>query len=234
MTVRSYIEAMTDDEFDASLVRAAFASAAVHGWRKLSPMMAAREAGLDLARARLRFPNRLAILRRFGRLADAHALEAARPEAPTEPVKDRLFDLLLRRFDFLQMHRAGVIALLRHAPLEPCLSIWLAAATELSMGWMLEAAGISAYGLRGKLRRRGLMAVWAWGVRAWIKDESMDLSATMAAVDAALTRADQFATRFDRGPSHWDAAGPEDKSEEGGGPHAQTLPSEPPPEAADI
>jgi ubiquinone biosynthesis protein COQ9 len=186
---------MTDDEFDASLVDAAFSLGAAEGWRKVSAGAAARHAGLDLARARARFPGRGAILKRFGTLADAHALTGALQDGS---VKDRLFDILLRRFDFLQTHRAGVIALFRVAPLEPALGAWLAAETLRSMGWMLEGAGVSSRGVRGEIRKRGLAAVWAWGVRAWLRDESEDLSATMAATDTALLRAEQIASRFNR------------------------------------
>jgi hypothetical protein len=64
------------------------------------------------------------------------------------------------------------------------------------MGWLLEGAGVSAHGVHGELRKRGLAAVWAWGVRAWLRDETEDLSATMAAVDTALIRADQIAARL--------------------------------------
>ncbi len=184
---------MTDDEFDAALVGAAFELGAEAGWRGVSAAAAARHAGLDLAAARHRFTGRYAVLRRFGQLADAYALTGALQDGTP---RDRLFDSLLRRFDFLQRHRAGVSALLRGLPFDPALAAWLARANLLSMGWLLEGAGISAQGVRGELRKRGLLAVWAWSLRTWLNDDSTDLSATMAAVDAALTRADQIASRF--------------------------------------
>jgi hypothetical protein len=184
---------MNDENFDATLVASAFAIAGARGWRHVSAAAAAREAGLDLATARERFAGHGPILRRFGQLADQHALTGALTEGT---VKDRLFDVLLRRVDFLQSHRAGVIALLRILPLKTHLAAWLAQETEISMGWMLEAAGLEALGPRGAIRKKGLLAVWAWGVRAWLRDESVDLSATMAAFDVALSRADQIAARF--------------------------------------
>ena len=46
------------------------------------------------------------------------------------------------------------------------------------------------------MRQKGLLAVWAWGMRAWAKDDSEDLSATMAAVDKALERAAQLAAQL--------------------------------------
>jgi ubiquinone biosynthesis protein COQ9 len=181
---------MDDAEFDRALIAAAFQIAAEQGWRSVSVGAAARAARLPLARARERSPRRAAILVRFGRLAD----QAALAETPSDgPVRDRLFDLLMRRIDALQAHRAGVLALLRALPGEPPTALLLALATRCSMRWMLEAAGIPTRGIHGELRVKGLLAVWLWTIRAWRTDHSEDLSATMAALDAALRRAEQAA-----------------------------------------
>jgi hypothetical protein len=61
---------------------------------------------------------------------------------------------------------------------------------------MLEAAGVSARGLTGGLRVQGLVGVWLYALRAWRKDQSPDLSGTMAALDRALQRAEQAAGWF--------------------------------------
>jgi ubiquinone biosynthesis protein COQ9 len=182
---------MTDSAFDTALVTAAFRIAGEEGWRKVNVPAAARAAGLSLAEARARFPSRAAILLRFGRLADQTALQ----DAPSEgSVRDRLFDLLMRRFDVLQTHRAGVKALLKALPTDPPTALLLACASKRSMRWMLQAAGVTATGPRGEIQVRGLLAVWLWAVRAWERDTSDDLSGTMAAVDTALKRAEQVAS----------------------------------------
>jgi ubiquinone biosynthesis protein COQ9 len=182
---------MSDTEFDTALVTAAFRLAGEHGWRKVNVVTAAREAGLSLVEARERFPSRATILLRFGRLADQAALLDAATEGT---VRDRLFDLLMRRFDVMQTHRAGVRALLRYLPTHPPTTLLLTLATKRSMRWMLQTAGVTATGPRGEVQVRGLLAVWLWGVRAWERDESEDLSGTMAAVDSALKRAEQVAS----------------------------------------
>ncbi len=189
---------MTDSEFDTALVAAAFALGAEQGWQKVSAAAAARRAGLDLGLARQRFGSRGMILRKFGQLADIAALTGATPDGS---VRDRLFDILLRRFDFLQAHRAGVKSLIKSLPAVPALGLCLTRANLASMGWLLEAAGVSAQGVRGELRKRGLLLVWGYGVQAWMRDESEDLSATMAAVDKALNHADSIAARFSPAPS---------------------------------
>ena len=182
--------AMDDAAFDRAVIAAAFQIAAESGWSAVSVAAAARAASLPLARARERFPGRATILLRFGRIAD----QAALAETPSdEPVRDRLFDLLMRRIDALQAHRAGVLALLRALPAEPPIALLLTLATRRSMRWMLQAAGVPTSGVRGELRVKGLVAVWLWTIRAWRSDESQDLSTTMAALDAALRRAESAA-----------------------------------------
>lgn len=179
---------MDDADFDRALVGAAFALAAERGWRDVSVAEAARRADLPLDRTRRRFPVRGAILMRFGRMADEQALALAPKEGPH---RDRLFDMLMRRVDALQAHRAGVLALLRALPADPCLAAFLAMASLRSMGWMLEGAGISARGPLGRLRRKGLFGVWLAMLRAWRNDTSEDLSTTMAALDRALSQAER-------------------------------------------
>jgi AcrR family transcriptional regulator len=181
---------MSDTDFDSDLIAAAFRLAAEQGWPRVSVAAAARAAALPLDRARERFPGKFAVLLRFGRMADQAALK----DSPGEgPVRDRLFDLLMRRFDALQAHRSGILALLRVLPADPATALLLTCATRRSMRWMLEAAGANASGLRGELRVRGLMAVWLWTLRAWERDETADLSSTMAALDNALRRAESAA-----------------------------------------
>jgi hypothetical protein len=179
---------MEDADFDRALVAAFFELAAERGWDRTSVAAAARRAGLKLDLARARFPGRAVVLARFGRLADAAALA----EASTKGTRrDRLFDLVMRRIDVLQAHRAGVLALFRTLPTAPLTATLLAASTLVGMAWLLEAAGIPAQGLRGQLRAQGMLAVWLWTVHAWRRDASEDLSATMAALDKALLRAER-------------------------------------------
>jgi hypothetical protein len=192
---------MMDEDFDQALVASAFDLLDEVGWRRLSVAQAARAAGLPMDRARLRFPVKETILLRFGTLADQAALK----EAPSDgPSRDRLFDMVMRRIDALQARRNGVLALLRALPGEPVLALLLTCASLRSMAWLLEGAGISANGPIGALRTKGMLAVWLWTIRAWQRDDSIDLSPTMAALDVALNRAEQAAgwlPRSGRGPA---------------------------------
>jgi len=196
---------LTSQDFDTALITSAFAIAAKSGWKTVSVLAAAREAGLPLEQARARFSCPGSILARFGRLADEQALTGALDEGST---RERLFDVLMRRFDALQAHRAGVLALLHHLPADPPLAMGLAASTAASMGWMLDAAGVAPIGLRGAIAVQGLVAVWFYTLRAWEKDDTADVSATMAALDRALDRAEQAARWVQRAAPEPAPAGP--------------------------
>jgi AcrR family transcriptional regulator len=181
---------MEDSEFDIALVGAAMATAGEKGWRAVTVARAAERAGLDLGRARARFPGKLAVLLRLGVIADQSALAGA---GTAGPVRDRLFDMIMQRLDVFQTHREGMQALFRALPADPALALLLLAATRRSMAWLLDAAGVSTAGLPGALRVRGLTVVWLAAVRAWARDDSADLAATMRAVDDALQRAERAA-----------------------------------------
>ena len=181
---------MTDDEFDAALIGGAFAVSARDGWLAVSSAAAAREAALPLGRARARFADRNAILMQFGRHADMLALADA---LESGPMRERLFDVVMRRFDALQQHRAGVLALLRDLPSDPAAAMLLALGTTRSMAWMLDSAGMRTAGLRGAVATQVMVGVWLYAVRAWQKDDSPDLSGTMAALDRALGRVERLA-----------------------------------------
>jgi ubiquinone biosynthesis protein COQ9 len=175
---------MTDSEFDEALVAAVLSEAGLRGWRATSVVEAARSAGLDLARVRTRFPSKVNVLIRLGTMADQAALSDATPAVS--------YFTCGRAVGAPPIPR-GVLAVLDAAAMDPALGLYLGRLSTRSMAWMLEGAGISAVGLRGMLRAQGLLGVWLWSVRAWREDDSLDLAATMTAVDKALDRAAELA-----------------------------------------
>jgi AcrR family transcriptional regulator len=181
------------DVFDRDVTAALMRVAAREGWRGTTLPKVAAEAGTTLAALRARFDDRAAILDRFMAAIDATVLAGTAPASEADTPKDRLFDVLMRRFDALAPHRAGVLACWQAMRTDPVALACRAPAALTSMRWMLEAAGIPAAGPLGMLRAKGLLAVWLSVFRAWETDETADLAPTMAALDKALTRAESLA-----------------------------------------
>ncbi len=178
------------DSFDRDVTASLLAVVAREGWSATTMAAVAAEAGCSLAALRARFGSREAVLLRFGAIVDAAVV--AVPATGDTP-REKLFDVLMRRFDALQPHRAGVLAVAAAAPSDPCLLAAGAPAAVRSMAWMLEAAGLPAGGITGQLRAKALLALWLAAFRTWAKDESADMGTTMAALDRLLDRAEGLA-----------------------------------------
>lgn len=217
------------DAFDRDVTAALMRVAGREGWRGTTLPKIADEAGTTLAALRARFEDRAAILERFIAVVDAAVLAGTVTPSEADTPKDRLFDVLMRRFDALAPHRTGVLACWQGVRGDPVALACRAPAALSSMRWMLEAAGIPATGPLGMLRAKGLLAVWVSVFRTWEGDESPDLGSTMAALDKALTRAESLAETLEpllggRRPAREPAAAPAESGEPGPPPGAASEP----------
>ncbi len=183
---------MTTETDDDALVAALWRVIELHGWPGLTMGRLAAESGVPLATLRDRFPSRLDPLILHGRRMD-HAVLSGTVPGQGGAARDRLFDVLMRRLDAMQPHRAGILRFLRDMRRDPSLAALLGPQLSLSMRWMLDAAEIEGNGGQRRIIALGLVGVWLATVRAWAEDESEDLGTTMAALDRALDRAEQIA-----------------------------------------
>jgi AcrR family transcriptional regulator len=157
----------------------------------------AAAAGVSLAQLRDEFPSTLAILAAHVKATDRAVLAEDLSDMADEPVRERLFDVLMRRLEVLAPHREAMGSLLRSARRDPPLAVALNGLARRSQQWMLTAAGIGASGPRGMIRAQGLAVLFASVLRTWIDDDDPGQARTMAALDRALGRGQRFAGFLD-------------------------------------
>jgi len=174
------------------IVDAALTLAEARGWRDLSMAEIAAAAGVPLADALDVAPSKTAILRAFSRQIDAQVLDEMGDEIGSEPARDRLFDVLMSRYDLLWPHRAAMRAILGDLPMDPGALIAALSPALESVQWMLEAADIDTSGVRGALRVRAVAVIYAANLRVWLNEESQDMAKTMADLDRRLRRAESL------------------------------------------
>ncbi len=177
------------------IIDAAFALAAERGWRDLSLAEIAEAAGLPLSTVYPVFSSKQAILNGFARQVDA-AMLAEGAEDLDLPARDRLFDMIMRRFDALQPYKEGLGAILQDQLCDPLAACCGLDRLGRSMAATLEAAGFSTTGCRGVLRIKGLSAIYLSAVRVWLRDDSEDMAKTMAHLDKQLSRIDSLIGRL--------------------------------------
>jgi len=178
------------------VVEAAFALAAQMGWENVSLADVADTAGLKLADIYDHFEDKGDILTAYGRMVDKKTLENIGGPDPSVSVRDRLFDILMERFDILNDDRDAIVMILRSFKLDPKQAVISLPHLGRSMSWMLEAAGIETSGMRGAVRVAGLTSIYLNVLRIWKDDDSPDMSKTMAALDKNLGRAEQVMNSF--------------------------------------
>ncbi|MBT6093772.1 MAG: TetR/AcrR family transcriptional regulator [Rhodospirillaceae bacterium] len=183
------------------LIDAGMALAAEGGWRGLSIATVAAKAEVALPQALRIYPSKIRILTGLARRIDTVVLEdtSARLDDAETP-RDRLFDVLMRRFDALQPYKPGLRNIIRDLPGELPRDP-LATACQLgnilgSMHLTLEIAGIPTAGIVGGIKAKVLAAIYANALRVWLDDDSPDLAPTMAVLDRGLMQAEKLATVF--------------------------------------
>lgn len=175
----------------ARIVDAALTLAARQAWRSVSLAAIADEAGITVLQLYAVYRSKPAILEAFHRRVDAAVLasaEAANDERP----RDRLFDVVMRRFDALSSHKEAVAAIARDTAYDPLAALCGMPALLNSMSWMLETAGVSASGWAGRARVKLLLGIYLSVLRVWLADDSPDMTRTMAALDSRLRRAERW------------------------------------------
>lgn len=169
------------------------------GYSGVSLRAVGEAAGLGVAELYRLYPDKIALVAAFIARIDAEVLTGTPSRSdPEETTRDRLFDVMMRRYDSLKPYRAALAAIRRAGSRDPVMMLALGPALRRSMAAMLEAAGVASEGIPGLIRQNGLMAIHYAVSRVFDRDDSADLSKTMAALDRRLKTAERWAQTLDK------------------------------------
>jgi AcrR family transcriptional regulator len=190
---QSGADAQSDSE-NSRIAAAAMEEAAAVGWHAMTMTAVAARAGVKLGELLLRAPTKQHLLWLLADETDQAVFGNLEAIDDTVSVKDRLFDLMMRRFDALQKYRDGVLALSKWLLRDPLATVLMGPRLSRSMASTLTAAGVKTSGLWGCAQTEALKVVYASALNAWRHDDSTDMSKTMAALDKALGHAERAAS----------------------------------------
>jgi AcrR family transcriptional regulator len=175
---------------EKTLHSALFDLIASKGWVDLTLPQIARGLKIPLAELIKTYPDKNALLRDFLAHIDQSLAAGASIEDGTP--KERLFEVMMLRFEAMQPYRNGVVRLLDEAFMHPlygvCLAVEMAPQARRSARLMMELAEFSLPKPLSELAIGGMKLVYLNALRAWKKDTSADLSATMASLDRGIDR----------------------------------------------
>lgn len=173
------------------IVDALMALTAERGLRRVGLADIAGRAGVSLAELRDHYSGKAAIFADFTRRIDHQVLAQGAAEASEDGARDRLFEVMMRRFDALAPYKDAIRRIARAARCDPGLACTLHCIALGSQKWTLAAAGIHTGSCLGRVALHGTVLVYAEVMRVWLDDDEPDLARTMAALDRALRRGER-------------------------------------------
>jgi ubiquinone biosynthesis protein COQ9 len=175
------------------IVAAALRLAGERSWNDVTLADIAKSAQVSLLDLRRDFGSKAEILAAFVRAVDDEVLAGAPERDTSQPPRDAIFEVVMRRFDVLASYKPALQSISESWPPEAA----VVRALAVSQAWMLRAAGIAAEGLEGQLRTVGLAAVYASVFRTWLNDDDPGLARTMAVLDRRLRRGERTLNTLD-------------------------------------
>jgi ubiquinone biosynthesis protein COQ9 len=167
-------------------IQAALELAAERGWRNVTFTAIAERSGISLADLRRDFTCKSDILRAFQAEVDAEVLAETKPATPEQTPRDRLFDLIMTRFELMAPYKPALGRINADLCCHPGEAALLVGSTLASQYWMLEGAGARLDGVGAGLRVAGLAGIYGKVFRVWLDDTSPGLDRTMASLDRKL------------------------------------------------
>jgi ubiquinone biosynthesis protein COQ9 len=113
----------------------------------------------------------------------------------TQGVRDRLFEVLMSRFDGMEDHRSAWSSILSGERQDMIASLARRARRTRSGAWALEACGVSASDARGAGRAIGVARILRLTEAVWL-DDGPDLAKTMARLDQELRKGEEWVERL--------------------------------------
>jgi AcrR family transcriptional regulator len=184
----------TDKPMDKrkAIVEALMDLASRRSWNEIEIGDIAKAAHVSLAEFRDLFPSKGAVLGALSRQIDRQVLEGTTDDLAGEPARERIFDVLMRRFDALQPYKQALRRISQDLQYDP---VSLSALNQVSLNsqrFMLAAAGINTEGPLGTLKLQGAVLVYANTMRTWLDDDDPTLAKTMARLDRELRRGERI------------------------------------------
>lgn len=184
------------------LLAAALALIGERGWRGFGLVELARRTGLPLAAVYAELPDRAAVLRRLGRRLDEAMLGVSAAELAEMTPRERLFELMMRRFDAMAPYREALRAIAGSRGAGPGVVVASLCNLQRAAAWLTDAAGGPRSGLGAFAGRQAVLMVYARTFSVWLGDETEDRAKTLAELDRRLGQLESavgWAGRFCRG-----------------------------------
>ena len=110
--------------------------------------------------------------------------------------KDMLFEVLMARFDILELNRKSFLEIYKYLKKKPKYFIKLIPSLIESIIIIAELSKYNINGLKGTVKLKGLFVVYVVTFFQWLDDDNPTLEKTMTALDKYLDQAEKIGKFF--------------------------------------
>ncbi len=166
------------------LVEALLVVTARKGWESVTLEDVAKKSYISLKQYR----DKTDLLPLLVSYMDDRMVEGFSPSSESL-LHDRLFEILMARFDAVQKHRKAMQSIFKGVPKDPKAVCAVLPCLRASAGIVIDRTDMTGCKATNTLILFGVMAATLY---VWMRDESDDLAPTMAALDKRLKQVERF------------------------------------------
>lgn len=175
---------------ETKIAQAALVCASERAWADVTLEQIAKTAKIQLRHIEDLFPDTLAVLSAIIRYIDAEAIHTTGKPNRKDTLHDRLFAIIMARFDVLQEHRKAILSITK--TIEPLVLLTLLEELWTSAKKTLHHARSRQKKEQNTLHQATLLLIIAATFSYWKNDTSKDMARTMAALDRFLSYGKKF------------------------------------------
>lgn len=162
------------------------------GWTGFTLVDLSQSSQVSLPEVYTTFPTKESVIEALSTRVDREVLGQITPSDFSQSPKDRLFEILMLRFETLEPHKRVIQSMWDGSMIDP-LSILPTLPKGLhSVKRMLDVSGYDTTGICGAIKVKAFAFLYLSVISDWLTDDSEDLVKTMASLDKMISRLEMY------------------------------------------
>ena len=165
------------------------------GWEEFSMERFAAENKYKTSEIKNLISNKNDLLIEFSKMIDEKVeLNIDIEEFENTDVKDNIFELIMMRFDALTPFKGGLKKIIYEIK-SPIILKEISQNILVSMDFYLEFSNAYDHTIFDVIKKKSLFLIYSYCFKAWLNDDSKELSKTMSELDRLLNYAEKFSKK---------------------------------------
>ena len=165
------------------------------GWKEFSIERFAEENKYKTSEVKKFIGNKNDLLIEFSKMIDEKVeLNIDLEEFKNSDVKDNIFELIMMRFDAMTPFKGGLKKIINEIK-NPIILKEISQNILASMDFYLEFSNAYDDTLFDIIKKKSLFLIYSYCFKAWLNDDSKELSKTMSELDRLLNYAEKFSKK---------------------------------------